>query len=96
MPDARTFRQALAATLRAEFAVQRLLPGQVADMSGMHPQTVRRVLAGDRDVTVYELLRFAEALNLTDRELLVRALQRIESDVRDQSDRQRRTDEELG
>jgi transcriptional regulator with XRE-family HTH domain len=93
--DARTFRQALATTLRAELAVQRLLPGHVADMAGMHPQTVRRVLAGDRDVTVYELLSLAEALDLSDRELLLQAMKRIENDAREQLDIQRRTDDQI-
>jgi plasmid maintenance system antidote protein VapI len=65
-------------------------------MIGMNHQTFRRILAGDRDVTVYELLRLAEALGLSDREILALTTQRIEREAREQSGIQRRTETELG
>lgn len=94
--DARAFRQALAATLRAELAVANLLPNQFASQIGMNYQMLRRVLNGDREVTVNELLRAADALDIPYDQLISQAIQRMQKAAHEQSDVQLRTNEELG
>lgn len=95
-PDARDFRLALAAVLRAQLAMAQLNPMDVARTLGIAYQTVRRVFAGDRDPTIHELRRIAAILDTPYEKLIEQADQYlIDQDARQRTIR-RRIDEELG
>lgn len=56
--------------------MHQLRPGEVAALMGLNHQTLRRVLSGDRDVTVHELLRLGEVVSVPSAVLVQRALDR--------------------
>ena len=68
---------ALAATLRAERAAQRLSIAALVAHMGISKSTVLRLLAGDRAIDVAHLAGFAEAFGMDPAELMRIAEQRV-------------------
>jgi transcriptional regulator with XRE-family HTH domain len=95
-PDARAFRLALAAVLRARLGIVQLNPMDVARSIGVGYQTVRRIFAGDRDPTVHELRLIASFLDAPYEELIAQADRYLEDQEIRQRQIKQRTEEELG
>lgn len=65
----------------------------IGDMS---PAIIRRGLAAERDFSVYEVIRLAEALGTTHEEVIEAARQRMAAGQRVQHDVEQRTHKEIG
>lgn len=72
-----TLDEAVAATLRAERAAADLSQRQVAEASGLSPQTVMRLERAERSPTVVQLVVLASVFGLSASELMRRAEQRL-------------------
>lgn len=95
-PNARDFRLALAAVLRARLAVVQLNSMDVARTLGIPYQTMRRVFAGDRDPSIHELRRIAAFLDTSYEKLIDQADQYLVDQEAHQRNLRRRIDEGLG
>lgn len=94
--DGRAFRSALAATLRAEFAAAQMIPAHEASKIGINYATLRRSLAGERDMTVYEFTRIAEHFGIPYTELIARTHERLARQARAEETIRKRTTDEFG
>ncbi|MFJ4107942.1 helix-turn-helix domain-containing protein [Oerskovia enterophila] len=72
-----TMNDAVAATLRAEIAAQRLQLKDVAELAGIPDRTLNRYLKGERPINVNTLASLAAAVGLTSGEVWTKAAERM-------------------
>ncbi|MGB2557785.1 helix-turn-helix domain-containing protein [Cellulosimicrobium cellulans] len=72
-----TMNSAIATVLRAEKAAQKLTYPNLAEATGIPAVSLKRYLAGERDITVRVLALIAQALNMTPGEIWAKALERL-------------------
>jgi transcriptional regulator with XRE-family HTH domain len=75
--DKSPLNRALAAELRAERVAVNITVDQLSDRSGVNLTTLKRVLAGKRDINVTQLGLLSQALGVTAEELFRRAVTRM-------------------
>lgn len=73
---------AIAAEIRTQATLDRIQHKTVAERSGIPYSTLRRYLAGERDIPVTALIAICEALNVDPGLILQRATRRAEEDAR--------------
>lgn len=79
--EGKALHNALAAEVRAAQGAQRLSAPRLEELTGVHRDTIRRIINGDRPVTVVELAKLADALNFTDIEVVERAKAHARAEV---------------
>lgn len=73
-----TLNDAVAATLRAERAVAGLTTLALAERSGVPERTLMRILAAERDISVAQVEKLADALGVTPIYVVTEAERRLE------------------
>lgn len=78
MPEEKSpANRAMAAQIRAEASAEKISQKQLAELSGVNFETMKRIINGTRDINVTQITQIAAALNMPPALLVKRADERL-------------------